>query len=556
MKRHSLIALALTLALPVVVACSSVQAGSSAGVNTTTGQQSTIATADELTTEQQTTTTAAGSATAAGEGATTPDEQDAARPEGWSDASHSSNAELNTEVVFPQAEVNQITITISPENWAAMQANMAELYGEAGSGRALPGMDGPPAMDGAAGQPPAMPEDGAPPARPNGPGGRPGGMPMGGDLIDENPEWGTATVTFQYQTWNNVGIRYKGNSSLSSAWNSGSLKLPFKLDFDKFEDDYPEIKNQRFYGFDKLSFSNNFADGTAMRDTVMYDVLDAAGLPASETAYYQVYFDYGDGPVLTGLYTVIEETDDTVIEGYFGRDDGNIYKPEGEAASLAEGTFDSIADSFEKEDNEDAADWSDIEALYGVLHSEQRTSDPTAWRASLETIFDVDTFLETMAINAIAENWDTYGQMLHNYYLYNNPASGQLTWISWDHNMVLGSGGGPGGRGGLPGGPQGGPDGQNSSTLDRANVTDDWPLIRNLLDDPTYSARYIDYLRQTSETAFVANELEVKIEQLAGLIGPYVTQESNQQDFDAAVQQLIERIYDRAAVTADFLVTQ
>jgi hypothetical protein len=87
-------------------------------------------------------------------------------------------------------------------------------------------------------------------------------------------------------------------------------------------------------------------------------------------------------------------------------------------------------------------------------------------------------------------------------------------------------------------------------------VTDDWPLIRYLLDDPTYSARYIDYLRQTSETAFVANELEVKIEQLAGLIGPYVTQESNQQDFDAAVQQLIERIYDRAAVTADFLVTQ
>jgi hypothetical protein len=30
-------------------------------------------------------------------------------------------------------------------------------------------------------------------------------------------------------------------------------------------------------------------------------------------------------------------------------------------------------------------------------------------------------------------------KMLHNYYLHNDPASGQLAWISWDHNMVLGS---------------------------------------------------------------------------------------------------------------------
>lgn len=36
----------------------------------------------------------------------------------------------------------------------------------------------------------------------------------------------------------------------------GDSKLPLKLDFDEFEDDYPEIENQRFYGFKQLSLAN------------------------------------------------------------------------------------------------------------------------------------------------------------------------------------------------------------------------------------------------------------------------------------------------------------
>ena len=39
-----------------------------------------------------------------------------------------------------------------------------------------------------------------------------------------------------------------------------SYKLPFKLDFDEFEDTYPEIDDQRFYGFKQLSFSSNCSD--------------------------------------------------------------------------------------------------------------------------------------------------------------------------------------------------------------------------------------------------------------------------------------------------------
>src|SRR5690606_16164103 len=102
--------------------------------------------------------------------------------------------------------------------------------------------------------------------------------------------------------------------------------------------------------------------------------------------------------------------------------------------TLAQSTFDQISESFQKENNDKAADWSDIEALHKMLHSELRTTDPEAWRAELETLFDVDSFLEWLAISATIQHWDTYGGMSHNYYLYHNPDTGKLTWISWDHN--------------------------------------------------------------------------------------------------------------------------
>ena len=65
---------------------------------------------------------------------------------GWSEESHSDEAEPNYEVVFPESKVNQITITIEPEDWTAMQENMVALFGEAGTGgqgRGFPGEGGP-----------------------------------------------------------------------------------------------------------------------------------------------------------------------------------------------------------------------------------------------------------------------------------------------------------------------------------------------------------------------------------------------------------------------------
>ena len=484
---------------------------------------------------------------AAAEGGGSPTgQQDVTRPAGWSEDSHGKDAPPDYGTVFPADKVIQVAITVSPENWQKMLDDMTALFGERGTGRGR-------SMPGGAPEPGAQP-GGIPPGgvQQGGPGAG------GGDFTSTNPIWVPGTVAFSGRTWTNVGIRFKGNSTLANGWRSGTDKLPLKLDFDEFEGDYPEIENQRFYGFKQFSLSNNQNDQTFMRETVAYDLLDEAGLAAANTAPWQITLDRGEGPKVLGIYTAIEVVDDTVISRCFKDASGNIYEGDGRAASFAAGTQSLIESSFQAEGGDDP-DWSDIRALYDAIHAATRTSDAAAWRKGLEKVFDVDAFLEWLAIAATLQHWDTYGAMTHNYYLYNNPENGKLTWISWDHNEVLGSGFGGGGgnpqvapgggaQGALPaGGLQPGGGGMNRNVaFDKSGVGSGWPLIRYVLDQPDYLQRYNGYLRETVKL-FDPARLAAKYQQYAAVIKPYVSGEVTEANFAAAVQTLTNTTQARAA---------
>ncbi len=496
------------------------------------------------------------------------------RPEGWDEYSHGNDTDPDYAVVFPQDEVNTITITFDPETWQAMQEDMTTLFGEFGEGMGrggFPGGERP--QGGEQGAPPEgfdpanlpegfdpenLPEGMTPPEgfdRENMPGDFPGGAAGGMDFAEENPIWVTATITYEDQTWTNVGFRYKGNSTLSGAWGSGSLKLGFKLNFDRYEDDYPEIDNQRFFGFDELSFSSNFRDTSYLHEKVAADIFRDAGVPAAQTAFYAVYMDYGDGLVYIGLYTAVEVIEDTVLQTQFADDSGNLYKPEGTGASFQEGTFDE--ETFSKETNEDEADYSDILALFDALNADTRTNDPEAWRAQLEAVLDVDEFVHWLAVNTVIQNWDTYGTMAHNYYLYNDPSTGLLTWIPWDNNEAL-SGGGMGG--GMGGGRRG-----NSGSLDLTSTSDTWPLISYLINDPVYAELYATYVEDTINGAFEPASMEATYTALHELITPYVLGDGEQaadpqldsaEAFENSLTQLIEHTNQRYELAQEYLSSQ
>jgi len=489
----------------------------------------------------------------------------AERPEGWSDETHSNDVDPDYETVFPQDEVNRIDIIISAENWETMMTDMTDLMGEFGQGdRSFGGRGGnnqpgnaapgegfpqPPEdeinQDENPEQPPQddqLSEDENRQPEWNDPQERQGGDGMIEDSSDEdNPIWVTATIEFEDNVWEYVGIRFKGNSSLKTAWTSGNLKIPFKLDFDQFEDDYPEIDDQRFYGFKQLTLANNFNDNSFLREKIAADVFRDFGVPSANTAFYEVYVDYGEGPVYFGLYTMVEAVEDTVIEEQFESDEGNLYKPSGTGATFAAGSFNEV--SFDKESNQDEDDYSDILSLYDALHADNRLTDPEAWRAGLEEVFDVDTFLRWLAVNTAIQNWDSYGIASHNYFLYTDPESGLITWIPWDNNHAFS-----------------GTSMKEPASLSLDEISDRWPLIRFLMDDSVYEAQYKAYLQEVVETVFEPETMAETYTYYHDLITPYALAEtdeatmlSSEAAFESSLEVLIDHVNERYQEVQQYL---
>ena len=420
----------------------------------------------------------------------------------WTDETHSKYFDPNFEEVFNDGTVKRLDFVVTPERWQSMLDNMTDMYGEFGEGSSF------------------------------------------GGLLDdtEDPIFVPAEVFYNGKQWYRVGVRFKGNSSLQTSWQQGILKLSFKLDFDEFEDDYPQINNQRFYGFKKFSLKNNYDDKSLLREKVAAEVFANAGLAVSHTAFYTLYVDHGNGPEYFGLYTLVEEVDGPVIDTNFASDDGNLYKPEGDGASFVENSFDEA--SFEKKTNEDEEDWSDILALFSALHSDSYNSNPTSWRAGLESVFDIDVFLKYLAVNQVIQNWDTYGKMTQNYYLYNNPENSRLTWIPWDNNEAL--------QEGKMGG---------ALRLDFSNIeAGQWPLIEKVYADDSYRAKYNEYVSQVIDGAFETNTIQATYDKYAALVQPYAEAEIagytfiiNPGEFTQAIAELKTHAASRAAAAESYL---
>ncbi len=414
----------------------------------------------------------------------------------WTEETH-GKVTPDYDQVFPQDSVQRLELIVDPEQWAILQDDLADHLSDAHNG---PGID----------------------------------------LGDWEPVFVPCTVRYGGREWYQVGLRVKGNSSLVATYSLRIEKYSFKLDFDEFEDTWPQIRDQRFFGFKQLNLNNGFDDRSVLRERLATGLFREFGLVAAHTATAAVTVDFGEGPVYHGVYTLVEEVDDTVITRKFPTG-GNLYKPDGRAATFGAGTF--VTAELVKKTNEELADFSDVRALYDALHAPSRTVDAAAWRAGLEAVFDVDTFLRWLAANTVIQNWDSYGLMWHNYYLYHDPATARLTWIPWDHNEAF-------------------TDGKDRGVLSLGldEVTAQWPLIRYLLDDPTYLAAYEESMRSFATEVFTPERMLEQYDSLAALVRedaeaelwPYTFLRSPA-DFDAAMDTLRTHVQTRQALVLDHL---
>ena len=131
-------------------------------------------------------------------------------------------------------------------------------------------------------------------------------------------EYVSCSLVIDQEAYQNVAIRAKGNTSLTSVASYGNDRYSFKVEFDHYE------QAKTYYGLDKLCLNNIIQDNTYMKDYVSYQMMAEAGVASPLCSFVYITVNGED----FGLYLAVEVVEESFLERNYGTDYGELYKPD------------------------------------------------------------------------------------------------------------------------------------------------------------------------------------------------------------------------------------
>lgn len=129
----------------------------------------------------------------------------------------------------------------------------------------------------------------------------------------------SCSFTVNGETFSNVGIKTKGNTSLTQIAMTDSERYSLKVDFGEY------IPEQTCYGLDKLALNNIYADTTYLKEYMSYEIFQYMDVPSSLCTFAEIYVN-GE---YYGFFLALEDTDSSFIDRIYGADTKvEAYKPE------------------------------------------------------------------------------------------------------------------------------------------------------------------------------------------------------------------------------------
>lgn len=131
-------------------------------------------------------------------------------------------------------------------------------------------------------------------------------------------EYSVCSVVIDGEAISNVGIRGKGNTSLSNVASMDSDRYSFKIEFDQYD------STKSYHGLDKLSLNNIIQDNTYMKDYLTYQMMGEFGVAAPLCSYAYLTVNGEDW----GLYLAVEAVEESFLQRNYGSNYGDLYKPD------------------------------------------------------------------------------------------------------------------------------------------------------------------------------------------------------------------------------------
>lgn len=393
----------------------------------------------------------------------------------------------------------------------------------------------------------------------------------------KSEEYYACTVVIDGETFKNVAIRGKGNTSLSQVTND---RYSYKIEFDHYTDALT------YHGLDKLCLNNIIQDNTYMKDYLCYQMMQQMGVAAPLCSYAYLTVNGEDW----GLYLAVEAVEESFLQRSYGSDYGELYKPDstemgggrgnGEdftmpdtAENAAENTAESTAadttagfpngqmpDGFSGgapdmgggnfAGGSGSADVllqyiDDDPDSYSNIFDNAKTScseaDKARLIAALKTLsgedassaVDVDMVIRYFVAHNFVLNFDSYtGSMIHNYYLYEK--GGQLQMIPWDYNLAFGGFQSSGGATALVNYP--------IDTPVSGGSIDERPMLAWIFADEEYTALYHQYFAEFIAEYFDSGYFSDMMDSVKAMIAPYVQQDPTKfctyEEFETGIDTL------------------
>lgn len=134
----------------------------------------------------------------------------------------------------------------------------------------------------------------------------------------ESEQYSACNLVIDGEAVKNVGIRGKGNTSLSSVKNMDSNRYSFKIEFDQYEN------GNTYHGLDKLCLNNIIQDNTYMKDYIAYTMMYNFDVDTPLCSYVDVSVNGEEW----GLYLAVESVEDSFLKRNYGEQYGDLYKPD------------------------------------------------------------------------------------------------------------------------------------------------------------------------------------------------------------------------------------
>jgi hypothetical protein len=304
-----------------------------------------------------------------------------------------------------------------------------------------------------------------------------------------------ASLTYNGETYDSVGVRYKGNSTFCLPTDQGNRKVPYNIELNHF------IDGQKLENLKKIKLANAWMDPTFAKEITAASIYRKY-LPSPEVNLLRLNVQ---GNYL-GIYVNTESIDKQFLQKHFGEKNGVFFKCDPVQVFCGENTANGNPDL--RWLGEDSASY---------YNSYDLKSD-SGWGALMELIekinFDFDNLGEVLnidrtlwafAVNSAILNLDTYnGYYVHNYYLYQTE-DGLFQMIPWDFDNAF--------AGAILGWEFFEPEVvHNYDTYGNQYFPNERPLLQKLLNDPLRKKQYNAHLRTILtetllDTATIRNDI-------------------------------------------------